>query len=134
MAASQGPAQRLFEAAKRLLGSLIAAGETRLRLAVLELEEERARLVTLLLLIGASLVMLLLGLAVLALLVAVIFWDSHRLAAMGISAGVLLGGSLLLALLARYQARRHTLLKSTLTQLATDRELAERRRDDTPSR
>ncbi|SDI73198.1 phage holin family protein [Billgrantia gudaonensis] len=134
MASGQGPAQRLFEAAKRLLASLIAAGETRLRLAVLELEEERARLVTLLLLIGASLVMLLLGLAVLALLVAVIFWDSHRLAAMAISAGVLLGGSLLLALLARYQARRHTLLKSTLAQLATDRELAERRRDDTPSR
>ncbi|WP_163559634.1 phage holin family protein [Halomonas sp. NO4] len=134
MASSQGPAHRLLEAVKRLLGSLVAAGETRLQLLVVELEEERARVVTLLLLIGASLVMLLLGLAVLVLLVAVFFWDSHRLAAMGISAGALIGGSLLLALVARAQARRHTLLKQTLTQLATDRELAERRRDDTPTR
>lgn len=134
MPASQGPAQRLFDAGKRLLGSLLAAGETRLRLAVLELEEERARLVTLLLVIGLSLVMLLLGLAVLALLVAVIFWDSHRLTALGATAGVLLGGGALLALLARRLARRHTLLKETLAQLATDRELAERHRDDSTPR
>lgn len=134
MESSQGPAQRLFSAGKRLLSSLIAASETRLRLAVLELEEERARLVTLLMIIGLSLVMLLLGLAVLTLLVAVIFWDSHRLAAIGISAAVLLGGGLLLALLARHLARRHTLLKTTLAQLATDRELAERPRDDAPRR
>jgi uncharacterized membrane protein YqjE len=134
MASSQGPAQRLFGASRRLLGSLIDAGEMRLRLAVLELEEERARLVTLLLVIGLSLVMLLLGLAVLTLLIAVLFWDTHRLAAIGISAVVLLTGGALLALLARRMARRHSLLKSTLAQLAIDRELmarhdAERSRD-----
>lgn len=37
-----GPTQRVFSAAKRLLKSLVANSETRLRLAVLELEEERA--------------------------------------------------------------------------------------------
>ncbi|EWH02279.1 phage holin family protein [Halomonas sp. BC04] len=126
MASSQGPAQRLFSAGKQLLSSLIAAGETRMRLVVLELEEERARLFTLLLLSGLSLLLLLLGLAMLMLLVVVIFWDTHRLAAITISAAVLLGGGLLLALLVIRLARRHTLLKETLAQLATDRDLVNR--------
>ena len=42
MADSQGPAQRLFGAGKRVLSTLIATGETRLRLAVLELEKKNA--------------------------------------------------------------------------------------------
>ncbi|PMR77644.1 phage holin family protein [Billgrantia endophytica] len=129
MESSQGPAQRLFGAGKRLLVSLLATGETRLRLAVLELEEERARLTTLLLIIGLSLVLLLLGLGVLTLLVAVIFWETHRLTAIGISAIVLLGGGVSLALIALRLARRPTLLKSTLAQLATDRQLVESTRD-----
>lgn len=41
---SSGPAQRTLDAARRLLKTLLANGETRFRLAVLELEEERARL------------------------------------------------------------------------------------------
>ncbi|MCH4565164.1 phage holin family protein [Halomonas sp. EGI 63088] len=130
MAESQGPAQRLFTAGKRLLGSLLATGETRLRLAVLELEEERARLVTLLLLAGLSLLLLLLGLAVLTLLVVVMFWDSHRLVAIGLSALILLGSGVALALWVRRLARRRTLLASTLKHLATDRELVERSRHD----
>ncbi|AMD01692.1 phage holin family protein [Halomonas chromatireducens] len=126
MESSQGPVQRLFSAGKRLLNSLLAVGETRLRLVVLELEEEKARLFTLLLLSGLSLLLMLLGLGMLMLLVVVFFWDTHRLAAITISAAVLLGGGLLLALLVIRQARRHTLLKDTLAQLATDRNLMNR--------
>lgn len=128
MASGQGPAQRLFTAGKRLLGSLLATGETRLRLAVLELEEERARLVGLLLLAGLAMILLLLGIAVLTTLVIVAFWDSYRLTAIGVSAGVLLGGGLLLCLRVLQLARRRTLLASTLRHLATDRELIERDR------
>ncbi|MBB3189264.1 phage holin family protein [Halomonas cerina] len=129
MSASQGPAQRLFSAGKRLLHSLLATGETRLRLAVLELEEERARLVGLLLLAGLSLVLLLLGIGTLTTLVIVAFWETHRLTAIGASALVLLGSGLLLALRVMHLARRRTLLVSTLKHLATDRELVETRRD-----
>lgn len=128
MASGQGPAQRVFTAGKRLLGSLLATGETRLRLAVLELEEERARLVGLLLLAGLALILLLLGIGVLTTLVIVAFWDSYRLTAIGVSAGVLLGGGLLLCLRVMQLARRPTLLASTLRHLATDRELVERDR------
>ncbi|ERS88816.1 hypothetical protein Q671_07825 [Halomonas sp. PBN3] len=118
----------MFTAGKRLLGSLLATGETRLRLAVLELEEERARLVGLLLLAGLALILLLLGIGVLTTLVIVAFWDSYRLTAIGVSAGVLLGGGLLLCLRVLQLARRRTLLASTLRHLATDRELIERDR------
>lgn len=125
----QGPAERLFGATKRLIASLISNGETRLRLAVLELEEERARLVTLLLLAGISLMLIMLGLAVLTLFVVVIFWDSHRLLAVGMSALILLGTGAGLAAWVIQLAKRPTLLKSTLKHLATDRMLMEKSRD-----
>ncbi|CAM3459357.1 phage holin family protein [Halomonas lysinitropha] len=129
MSASQGPAQRLLIAGKRLLGSLLAIGETRLRLAVLELEEERARLVGMLLLAGLSLILLLLGLGVLTTLVIVAFWETHRLAAIGVSALVLLGSGGLLALRVMQLARRRTLLAGTLRHLASDHELVETSRE-----
>lgn len=129
MATSQGPAQRLFGAGKRLLGSLLATGETRLRLAVLELEEERARLFALLLLAGLSLILLLLGIGVLTALVIIAFWETHRLVAIGTSAVVLLSSGLLLALRVMQLARRRTLLAGTLRHLATDRDLVETRRE-----
>lgn len=125
-----GPGQGVFHALRRVAGTLLANGETRLRLAVLELEEERARLLTLVLLAGASLLMFLLGVATLTALVIALFWDSYRLIAIGASAGVLLLASVSLALIAVRQARRHTLLKDTLGQLATDRELLEQKRDE----
>ncbi len=125
-----GPAPSLFGAVRRLLGSLLAAGETRLRLAVLELEEERARLTILLIMVGLGMVMLMLGLGMLMLLVVVVFWDTHRLLAIGLCAAALLGGGALLSTLALRQARRHTLLKETLAQLALDRELAQSSRED----
>ncbi|HDZ45804.1 hypothetical protein LCGC14_0191240 [marine sediment metagenome] len=126
-----GPTQRVFSAVKRLLKSLIANSETRLRLAVFELEEERARLVTLMLLAGASLLLLLLGIATLTALVVVLFWDTYRLTAIGISAGVLIGASFLLAVMAIRQSKRHSLLKETLKQLSADRALLEEPSDET---
>jgi uncharacterized membrane protein YqjE len=130
MASSQGPASRLFEAAKRLMGSLLVTGETRLRLAVLELEEERARLVTILLLAGLSMVLFMLGIGTLTTLVIVAFWESHRLTAIGVSALVLLVTGLAVAAWVIRLSRRRTLLASTLRHLATDRELLEQSRDD----
>ncbi|MCW4150994.1 phage holin family protein [Halomonas sp. 18H] len=129
MSEGQGSPQRLFDAGKRLLGSILATGETRLRFAVVELEEERARLVTLLLLAGLSMILLLLGLGVLTTLVVVAFWESHRLLAIAVSAGVLLTGGVGLAAWVMHLARRPTLLAGTLKHLALDRELVESRRD-----
>ncbi|WNK19289.1 phage holin family protein [Halomonas piscis] len=124
-----GPGQRVIQAVRSVLGTLVANGETRLRLAVLELEEERARLLTLILLAGASLLLFMLATASMTALVIAIFWDSYRLLAIGACAVVLLLASVVLAAVAIRQARRHTLLKDTLSQLATDRALLEQRND-----
>ncbi|GAA3901293.1 hypothetical protein GCM10022228_10010 [Halomonas cibimaris] len=129
-----GPSQRVIQAARRALGTLVANGETRLRLAVLELEEERARLLTLLLLAGASLLLFMLATATFTALVIAVFWDSYRLLAIGGCAAVLMLASVVLALVAIRQARRHTLLKDTLDQLATDRALLEQDRHARQSR
>ena len=118
---SSGPGQRTIDAAKRLLRTLLANGETRLRLAVLELEEERAHLLTLILLAGASLLLLLLGVATLTALVIILFWDTYRIAAISISAGVLIATSLILALTTIRKAKQHTMFKETLKQFSTDR-------------
>lgn len=125
MAESLGPVQRLLNTGKRILTTLLATGETRLRLAVLELEEERARLATLALLLGLSLILLLLGIATLTTLIIVLFWDTWRITAIAVSALVLLGSGIGVALWVMRLARRRTLLASTLKHLALDRQLAE---------
>ena len=85
----------------------------------------------LLLLAGASLLLLLLGIATLTALIVVLFWDTYRLTAIAISAGALIGASLLLAIIAVRQSKRHSLLKETLKQLAADRALLEEPSDET---
>lgn len=125
MAVSQGPAERVIVAARRMLSSLVATGETRLRLAVLELELERDRMLSVLLLAGASLILLSFGIGMLLLLVVVLYWEDHRLLAIGLCAAVLLVASALLALSAKRVARRRKLMQSTLINLAQDRHALE---------
>ncbi|MFD2190446.1 phage holin family protein [Pistricoccus aurantiacus] len=129
MSTGQGPAERVFDATKRLISSLIQSGETRLRLAVVELEEERSRLFLLLLLTCFSLILMLLGMMLLTLLIVVLFWDSHRIAAIVTCIVLLLGGGLGLASWVVYKARQRTLLKSTLRQLKADRRLLGNQRE-----
>lgn len=118
-----GPMERVFGASKRLLEHLLEGGELRLRLAVLELEEERARLFDLLLLAGLSLALGALGLAFVGVLVIVACWETHRLTAIAGVAVAFLGAAAFAAWRLRRLARQRTLLRATLSQLATDRQL-----------
>lgn len=118
-----GPMERVFGASKRLLEHLLEGGELRLRLAVLELEEERARLFDLLLLAGLSLALGALGLAFVGVLVIVACWETHRLTAIAGVAVVFLGAAAFAVWRLRRLARQRTLLRATLSQLATDRQL-----------
>ncbi|KXS37019.1 MAG: hypothetical protein AWU55_2675 [Halomonadaceae bacterium T82-2] len=129
MSESQGPAERVIDAARRLIGNLVATGETRLRLAVLELELERDRLLTILLLVGASLILFLFGVGMLLLLVVVLYWEDHRLLAISLCAAVLLLLAAGLALRARRLARQRRLMESTLHHLAQDRQALEPSRE-----
>lgn len=118
-----GPMERVFGASKRLLEHLLEGGEMRLRLAVLELEEERARLFDLLLLAGLSLALGALGLAFVGVFVVAAFWETHRLTAVATVAAVFLLGAAFAAWRLRCLARQRSLLRATLAQLATDRQL-----------
>jgi uncharacterized membrane protein YqjE len=69
----------MFSTVTRLLQRLRDTAELRLELFLLELKEERVRLVDALLLTGIAIVFALMTLVMLTLTVVVIFWDSHRL-------------------------------------------------------
>lgn len=101
--------------------------ETRLRLAVVELEEEKANLIQLLLMAGVTL--LFTAFALMSLLV-LLFWavdPSYRLLALGIATAVLFLFAIIGACWTLSKARRSTLLSATRNQLAIDRQLLERK-------
>lgn len=119
----QGPAARAFSAARELVTLLLKSGTTRLRLAVVELQEERARLFSLLIMVFVALLLAAFGIGMLMLLITVYFWDTpYRLEAIAISAGVLLLLAVLLGWRALSIAHKPTLLRSTLQRLTEDTE------------
>ncbi|ANF58619.1 phage holin family protein [Halotalea alkalilenta] len=125
-----GPAAGLFNAGRRLLGTLLSAGETRLRLVIVELQEERDRFFSLLLMAFTALLLATFGIGMLMLWVVVYFWDTHRLLAIGGAAGILLLLALLLALRVKAVASQPTLLRSTLARLSEDRDSIEEHVDE----
>ncbi len=130
MSSGSGPAERVILAARRLLSNLLDTGETRLRLAVIELQEERARLFSLLLLSGIALLLFAFGIGMLMLLIIVAFWQDHRLLAIGIAAGILILSGLLVLLRVRAISREPSLLRSTLARFSEDKELLDQTRID----
>ncbi len=91
----------LFASLRGLIATAIGLARTRLELLATELEEEKLRLLSMLLYGLAAFLMLGAGLVLLAIFLTVLFWDSHRLLVLGaltlvfLLAGV---GSLLLAM------------------------------------
>lgn len=121
----QGPASGAIDSAKRILTLLVGMVETRMRLAIVELEEEKTHLVQLLLMIGLTLIFTTFGLMG---LIAFIIWGmepQYRFLALGWITATLLGLALFIGLWTWIKARRATLLKETRKALKTDRELLE---------
>jgi uncharacterized membrane protein YqjE len=84
----------LFESMRALLATLVAMVQARTELLGVELEEEGVRLVTML--VGAMIVVVLGGLALLfaGLIVVAAFWDTHRVAAVvSVAAGFALANA-----------------------------------------
>lgn len=122
---SQGPARGVLSTAQRIVTIIVGMVETRLRLAVVELEEEKANVIQLLMMAGITLLFTAFGLMTLLVL---LFWaidPAYRLMALGITSAVLLGLALIGAIWTITKARRSTLLGATRRQLEIDRELLE---------
>jgi len=84
MAEKSSPAgSGLFASLKALSANLLGIVQTRLELLATDVAEERERLISLLILVLVSLFSLGVGVVLLVLLVVVVFWESHRLYALG---------------------------------------------------
>ena len=120
------PGRGLLGSASHLLATLVSAAETRVGIFASELQEERIRLTRLLLLGAVTLFCLGLGITLLSLFIVVLYWDSNRLAVLGILCGLFLGigliSAIVLAFLARDQKRP---LQETTDTLAKDKKALE---------
>ncbi len=120
---SHAAAGGLFESLKTLTGSLIGIVHTRLELLSTDIAEDRAHLASLLVLGLVALFCLGVGVVLLAILIAVAFWESNRLAALGGLTGVFLAAGAGLSWLAMHKARtRPRLLEASLAELSKDRQ------------
>lgn len=121
----QGPGKGVFNIAQRIITILVGMVETRIRLAVVELEEEKTHLIQLLLMAGVTLLFTAFGLVSLLIL---LFWaidPAYRLVALSVATAVLLLLALIGFICTLAKARRSTLLNSTRKQLEIDRSLLE---------
>lgn len=113
----------LFDSLKTLSGSLVGIVRTRLELLSTDIAEERAHLTTLLVVGLLALFCFGVGVVLLAILVAVAFWDTHRLVALGGLTGFFLAAAAGLVGFAVYKARtRPRLFEATLAELSKDRQ------------
>ena len=120
---SQAVAGGLFESLKTLSVSLVGIVHTRLELLSTDIAEEREHLITLLLLVQLALFFLGVGILLLALLIVVAFWESHRLLALGGLTGLFLLASVGSAWLAVHKTRtRPRLFEASLAELSKDRQ------------
>jgi len=129
---TQGPAKGLLDIGQRILTILVNMVETRVRLAVIELEEEKANLVQLLLMAGITLLFTAFGLMSLLLL---IFWaidPVYRLIALGTTTAILLFLAIVGVIWTLAKARRSTLLSASRRQLKLDRSALEGNNESPP--
>jgi uncharacterized membrane protein YqjE len=113
----------LFDSLKTLSISLVGIVHTRLELLSTDIAEEREHLIALLVLVLLALFCLGVGVVLLAMLIVVAFWDSHRLLALGGVTGVFLITSAGMAWFALHKTRtRPRLFAASLAELSKDRQ------------
>lgn len=113
----------LMGSARRLLSTLVSIASTRLELLANELQEERLRLTQMLLFASFALFCFGMGILLLTVFVMVLFWDDHRLAALGALSALFFALGTLVALLLRSKAQsKPRLFSASLAELAKDRQ------------
>ena len=111
----------LLHSLRGLLTHGLALLRNRLALLATELEEEKARLLRLLVLGAAAFVMLAAGLVFLAIFLTVLFWDEHRLLVLGlVTAGFIGFGTIALLIAVRTARAGSRLFSASLAELAAD--------------
>lgn len=113
----------LMGSVRQLLSTLTSIVSTRLELLGNELQEERLHLTQMLLFVLSALFCFGMGVLLLTIFIVVLFWDDHRLAALGVLSGLFFAAGALLAILLRSKAQaKPRLFSASLAELAKDRE------------
>jgi uncharacterized membrane protein YqjE len=114
----------LLASLRRVAGTALALGLTRLELLGAEIEEEQLRLLRFIGWSALALLMLQLGLVFLALWIVVAWWDDHRLLALGLATAAFLVAAAGAAWAARGYGRQGSkLFSGSFAELARDREV-----------
>lgn len=112
----------LFSSLRGLAATGVATLQNRLELLSVELQEEKARVLGLLVYGAAALILLATGVVFAAVFVTVLLWDSHRLLALGVfSALFLAAGAVALTAARRLAASAARPFEASLAELARDR-------------
>lgn len=122
---AQGPGKNILGIGQRIVTLVVQMVETRLRLAVVELEEEKANLIQLLLMAGLTLLFTAFGLMSLLVLIMWAVDPQYRLIVMVATTATLLLLAIIGGIWTLRKARRSTLLRHTRHELANDRTLLE---------
>ncbi|HFZ8996850.1 TPA: phage holin family protein [Citrobacter freundii] len=122
---TQGPGKSVLGIGQRVVSILVEMVETRLRLAVVELEEEKANLFQLLLMLGLTMLFAAFGLMSLMVLIIWAIDPQYRLNAIIATTAVLLVLAVIGGLWTLHKARQSTLLRHTRHELANDRKILE---------
>ena len=118
----RAPRPRLAESLHGIVDAGLQTAQTRLELLAVELQEEKLRLTGLALNTVVAGLLLGFGLVFLMVFLTVLFWEEHRLLALGISTAVCIGGGLIAASNAARAFRSGTkLFSASLAELARDR-------------
>ena len=118
----RAPRPRLAESLHGIIDAGLQTAQTRLELLAVELQEEKLRLTGLALNTVLAGLLLGFGLVFLMVFLTVLFWEGHRLLALGISTAVCIGGGLIAASNAARAFRSGTkLFSASLAELARDR-------------
>jgi uncharacterized membrane protein YqjE len=120
---SAGVGLGLLESLSMLAATLVGIIHTRLDLLSSDLEEDRERWLSLLVLALAALFFIGVGVVLAAILLVVTFWDTHRILALGSLAGVFLVAGLAAWMVAVHKARaKPRLFAASLSELRKDRQ------------
>lgn len=117
------PGGGLFESLRGLIATAIGLVQTRLELLATEIEEERLRLLSILIYGAAAFLLFAAGLVMLAVFVVVMFWDSYRLLVTGGLASLFLAAGIGAWLLVLRRIREGSrLFSGSIAELAQDRQ------------
>ncbi|CAK9886101.1 MAG: Inner membrane protein YqjE [Candidatus Erwinia impunctatus] len=121
-----GPGKGVIKAGQRILTTLVSIVETRLKLVVIELEEEKANLIQMLMMVGLTMLFTAFGLMSLLVLAIWAVPAEQRLLTVGIITALLFTLAIIFAVWTLKRSRRSTLLNATRRELDKDRQMLEK--------